>query len=321
MPLKYKVLLTEYGSKEQAVLDHLQTLSITINQGKTLPQTVGDDLEKSDATKLCKDLTDKGGSTEMVPQCYKVVLTDYGTYDKPAVLNILGKYLTIDDPEPTPPLTVRDNLTELDATNLCTALTNKSATAEVVKQVHGYLESDLAKRAGDLISYKYLYEGTKNFVFVFFAADPTTKSSSGKIKSAIESAIETKLRGALAAYSELKSQLTEEKVMFQRGVEEAAVTLPVTRSDAIIELLYVAASMATVSYTHDENTEPKSKRKKIEDLLTPAQYALLNPHISADDHTLEGEMRGTTYSVKRAKRGVTIEVSWPPYKVTITIRW
>ncbi len=55
--------------------------------------------------------------------------------------------------------------------------------------------------------------------------------------------------------------------------------------------------------------------------VTPAQNVLFNPRLEMDGTRMEGVIWGGTYRMMRARYGgcVTLDLSWPPYKVTITI--
>lgn len=56
--------------------------------------------------------------------------------------------------------------------------------------------------------------------------------------------------------------------------------------------------------------------------VTPAQNALFNPRLDMGGDRMEGTMWGGTYRMVRARYGgcVTLDISWAPYKVSITIR-
>lgn len=54
--------------------------------------------------------------------------------------------------------------------------------------------------------------------------------------------------------------------------------------------------------------------------VTPAQTALLNPRIETDGNRIEGAVWGGTYRISRARGCVTLDISWLPYKVSLTIR-
>lgn len=56
--------------------------------------------------------------------------------------------------------------------------------------------------------------------------------------------------------------------------------------------------------------------------VTPAQCVLFNPHLDMDGNRIEGAVWGGTYRMVRARYGgcVTLDISWAPYKVAITIK-
>ncbi len=176
------------------------------------------------------------------------------------------------------------------------------------------LRSSLASEQGTLHFHREGDDGTIQHAFVAFVR--------GAAATHVQPAAET--RETIAAVAKTVLNHHDLRGALHRGDVRCAYAprdkperaLTVTRTDVLAELLAIAKAMATAP-----GTAPA---------LTPTQLALLNPRVvtsptSADETTLTGAVCGAaengTYTIARAGAAVTVDVAWPPYKLTVTIRW
>jgi hypothetical protein len=87
----------------------------------------------------------------------------------------------------------------------------------------------------------------------------------------------------------------------------AVSALAIPRTALFAELLKLAVSFGAPSFDLAS--------------VTPAQNVLFNPRLDMDGNRMEGAVWGGTYRMVRARYGgcVTLDISWAPYKVSITI--
>jgi hypothetical protein len=176
--------------------------------------------------------------------------------------------------------------------------------------------------AGDLVHYN---NGGNDHVLVYFIsadgkAGPTADGMK-KAVSAVQTAVEHIAKTKTTLVNVIMAPVapgTYMKYVVSNGVmtHQPKETLKVTpaRLTIIKDLIGLAASLSVL--------QPLSPLPLPPPLPPLPQLLYLNPHISIDNSEISGEIiSGGTYSVKRSKSGVTIKVSWPPYTVTITIRW